>query len=63
MAPMKKKRIIDREKEGYTTEEMRRLTRGMIDKMVIRLRKRLREEKEKQERRGRVRGVRHEVAV
>lgn len=48
MAFMRKKRTIDREKEGYSLEEMRSLTRGMIDKMIVRLRKRLREASKKQ---------------
>lgn len=55
-----KKKKAQREKEGYTSEEMRALTRGMIDKMIVRLQKRLQEEREKQKRRGR---VRHGVIV
>ena len=64
MHTMKKKKVlkkIDREKEGYTIQEMRILTNKYIDEMVERLRKRLREvRKEKAAQRRR---VRHEITV
>ena len=62
MASMKRKKI-QKKQEGYSPKEMRALTNQMIDDMVVRLRKRLREERKRQERTGRVHDVRHEITV
>ena len=49
--------------EGYSSEEMRAITRQMIDESMGRLRKRLRVEWKKQESIGRVSHVRHGATV
>jgi len=62
MADMVRKKA-QKVKEGYSLEEMRVLTRKMIDESVERLRKQLRADRLKQKREGRVSHIRHGVAV
>ena len=62
MIRMKKKKVQGK-KEGYSLEEMRVLTRKMIDESVERLRKQLRADRLKRGREGRVSHIRHGVAV
>jgi len=58
-----KKKQSKKKQEGYSIEEMRVLTRKMIDESVERLRKQLRADRLKQKREGRVSHIRHGVAV
>ena len=60
---MAKKKQRATQKEGYTLEEMRIMTRKLIDESVERLRKEIRADQLKKKQGGRVSPVRHGITV